>query len=189
MVDEYQGRSSPWYCPACCSPSRIDTEPHLLSPEQLIIETQNLAEDYKDKHVCYKLIQDATINQQQHFYSIGVPTSSISWRKGRAAFQLCIATACGYGIEKNYRQALKVLENAVITGSSGLSFMLIKLTEFLGLELPEYLPHRKSLAQSCLFTFGIPSEAFNTLSRLDEHLAGTVLQARSEVYNGHTATL
>lgn len=177
-------------CEACCSPTIIDTDPHLLNSSSLIDAMQKYVTTFgTDSHNCKNMLSDVSpeeLTRSEALY--GVSMSPTAYRKGQAAYQLFCATILGFGTERNETHAPKILEDAMTSGNSGLCIALCQYAQFKSIEIPQHLPFRKWLSGLVLFSSGIPSEAFRVLSNLDPHLSKIVSKARSELYNGFTAS-
>lgn len=191
ILDEETGFAYPQKCTGCLKLTRIDTEPHTLTPETLLQELQRyLSNDTGDKHSCPgKLYASNKSDRHMSFYGISDHLlNSEHARKRAAIYQLYLANCAGFGTEKNLNRALKILEDGMTSGYSGCSVLFCLLSSFLNRRLPSGVPFRKWLTILILCQSGIPSEPFRVLRDLDPSLALLVSAARSKVYNGSTAS-
>lgn len=108
-------------------------------------------------------------------------------RKWGGIYQLFLATATGFGTQKDPRRALRILEDASAAGFAVVTnyFLYAIYTKQ---SINFHLPLRTWLVKKVLFSAGIPSDSFSALRQLDPQLSKLVSMARHKVYNGSTAS-
>ena len=175
-------------CLECNSLSKIDMDPHRLTPDGLIKELQQCSESLKHTCLTQPSQPNSALIKSAVPRALHLTSSKAVLRKGEAAYQLFLTTISGFGTKRDIARAFKFLEDAAMSGSHYCCVWLCRHSLFINRDLSLQIPFRKWLAITVLFAAGVSSEAYLALAELDPILARTVAVARSKVYNGSTAS-
>jgi ankyrin repeat protein len=167
----------------------LDQDPQNLTPDSLLRELQQHVHNPLLGHTCQKLIGYTTLPSDMKistaiFGGVREPTQDRRWR---ALWQLFLTTATGFGTPKDPRLALRILEDASTSGFAAVAKYVLYAT-YTKQQVNPHLPLRTWLVTLVLFSAGIPSDSFSALRQLDLPLSKLVAIARSQLYNGSTAS-